>query len=162
MTQLELFTTKKPPKIVLLDYQCTLCSNGYGRGKWFNDPATKNRPFSEWIAQEKMRNWMIPLLFGKRVIMITARKTRWENVTLTQIKKETGWLPDEWYFNPDEATPPEHKFRILKEKVFPRHGTPQQTSYIALESNSMTRQMYADNNIFAIRIDATIPSLPLV
>ena len=123
MAQDELFSleeTGRVPEIILLDYQCTLCSNGSGRGQWFADPANSKRSFSEWIAQEQMRLWLLPLFSGKRVIMITARKVRWRDVTLRRIKEATGgWLPDESFFNPDDALPPAHKQRVILNDVFP-------------------------------------------
>ena len=162
MTQ-DLFSLPREPQIVLLDYQCTLCSNGDGRKQWFADFSNRYRSFAEWIIQEQMRSWMIPLFVGKKVIMITARKSKWEDVTLQRIKEATGgWLPDEWYFNPDDSTPPDHKQRVILNDVFPKYGTPDKVAYIALESNANTRRMYDANHVFAMRIDQPITALPRV
>ena len=161
MTTQDLFSLREP-QIILLDYQCTLCSNGDCRKQWFANPDNRYRSFAEWIVQEQMRTWMIPLFIGKKVIMITARKKKWQDVTLQRIKKVTGWLPDEWYFNPDDSTPSDHKQRVIINEVFPKYGAPDNMPYLALESNANTRRMYVANNVSAIRIDLPITSLPRV
>lgn len=152
----------REPRVILLDYQCTLCSNGDGRKAWFANPESRFRSFAEWIAREEMREFLIPLFSGKRVILITARKQRWEEPTLSRIREVTGWLPDEWYFNPDDSEPPQHKERIITRFVFPKYGDPEQTPYLALESNAMTRRMYASHHVAAIRVTDPISELPLV
>ena len=71
---------------------------------------------------------------------------------------------DEWYFNPDGdyLPPPQHKERVIHSAVFPRFGTSEQTAYLALESNRLTRAMYQRNGVTAIRIDMPLEELPLV
>ena len=149
---------KPEPDIILLDYQCTLCSNGAGRGAWIN--AHPETSYSVWIAQETMREWLLPLIRDKYVILITARRSCWIKPTLDRIAETLHWLPQEYYFNPDGAQPPQHKQRIMVEKVFPVHGPASSGRYLALESNAQTRRMYASLGIPAFRIDRSLDSLP--
>ena len=153
-----------PPRraeIILLDYQCTLCANGHLRQQWLYNPANRNRSYAEWISGEVMRDWIIPLCAGRKVILITARKRCWEEVTLKRIAQCcSNWQPDEWFFNPDGAQPPEHKDRVLRNHIFPRFGTPEKVAYLALESNRMTRAMYNRHGITAVRVEDPLDALP--
>ena len=149
---------QKDPDIILLDYQCTLCENGAGRIAWIKSHPDTN--YAEWIRQEVMRNWLIPLIADKYVILITARRDWWMYQTLDRIRETCKWIPHEHYFNPDGAEPPEHKRRVLLEKIFPVHGSPDTGRYLALESNANTRRMYASFTIPAFRIDQPLTELP--
>lgn len=160
----DLFALGREAEIILLDYQCTLCLNGTGRQAWLRNPDNRNRNYADWIRQETMREWLIPLIGGRHVILITARRSSWETVTLRRIREVLNWQPDEWYFNPDgDYLPPQqHKERVIHSAVFPRFGTSEQTAYLALESNRLTRAMYQRNGVTAIRIDMPLEELPLV
>lgn len=148
---------KHEPQIILLDYQCTLCANGAGRTAWL--AKYPNRSYADWIRGEIMRDWLIPLLKDKYVILITARREWWMQQTLQRIEETLHWLPSEYYFNPDGMNPPEHKERILHQYVFPKYGSDPE-KYLALESNANTRRMYARYGIPAFRIDQPLDSLP--
>jgi len=129
-------TTKKP--IILLDLNYTLADNSrevviYGRG--YN------------VAIERYRTWLIEMLRGFYVILITVRPERYREATLARIKAQTGWQPDEAYFNEWGTRAPETKARILATKVFLHHGSPDRTAYLALESNDATAAMYATHGI---------------
>lgn len=153
----------REPDIILLDYQCTLVANADGRKAWFARYG-RGRPYSDWIRQEIYRAWLIPLIRRKHVILITARKVRYSKPTLARIYHVLDWLPHECYFNTEGLRPDVCKRRILHETVFPRHGTPDRACYLALESNAVTRAMYAREGISAVRVpdDTTWASLPAI
>ncbi len=149
---------------ILLDYQCTLVANGADRIIW-RACYGRSLPYTDWIAQEVYRAWLLPLLAGRRVVLITARPARYEVPTLARIRAELGgWQPDEWHFNPWGLPPPACKRRTLHDAVFPRHGAPDRAAYLALESNAATRAMYRREGIHAVRLPETEPwtSLPLI
>lgn len=60
----DLFALGREAEIILLDYQCTLCLNGTGRQAWLRNPDNRNRNYADWIRQETMREWLIPLIGG--------------------------------------------------------------------------------------------------
>lgn len=42
--------------------------------------------------------------------------------TMANIKRKTGWQPQEWYFNDINAEPPVFKESALRRFILPRHG----------------------------------------
>ena len=164
---MDLFThagLTREPRIILLDYQCTLVANGDGRREWFARHGGR-RPYTDWIGQEVYREWLLPLFQGRRVVLITARDARYEVPTLARIGEVLDWQPDEWNFNPWGLRPDLCKRRVLEESVFARHGRPEATAYLALESNPTTRAMYAREGVHAVRVPedghwTALPQIP--
>lgn len=148
-------------EIILLDYVQTLVENG-------SDPRRNamlaQGKYAEWIEHEQFRPWLVELLKGRRVIVITARSRFYSRETLARIKAH-GMKVEEVYFNPSKMEPPDAKRRILHEKIFPVHGVPKPGRYLALESNGKTRAMYADEGIPAMPVSygepwRSIPKVP--
>jgi hypothetical protein len=140
-------------RIVLLDLVMTLVENTHDRSKHWH----RGQPYTEWIDREEYRMWLVELLRGETVILMTARPERYRAATLQRLQAVTSWLPAEAYFNELGLSPPEAKRRVLTNHVYPRHGRPAQTGYLALESNAATRAMYHAEGIAAIAVPTTTP-----
>jgi hypothetical protein len=140
----------KKTAYILLDYQATLVSNFSERAQWV--AVNGNMPYEGWIKEEQIRMNLVELLKAGnyRVILITARPKEYEEITLEQIKQQTGgWLPDEWYFNEWKVNPPICKRRILKNYIYPKYGK-KGSRFMAIESNQQTRLMYKKVGIHAL------------
>ena len=138
--------------IYLLDLNYTLVANSPARG------APPIRPFIRQIEQEEYRQWLLDLLRPHRVILITARPNRYQDVTLARIAEKTGWSPMDAYFAEISARPHMIKEHLLKTRIFPKYGD---SGYFGLESNPMTRGMYAKYGIGAVRVtDQELMMLP--
>ena len=75
------------------------------------------------------------------VVMLTARSTRYAEVTLKNIEHYTqGWRPDVAIFNDLEIEPPAFKGIALHRDVYPAFGS-DRSRYFALESNAATRRL---------------------
>ena len=136
--------------LILLDYQSTLVSNFSERAQWY--AITGGKPYEGWIKKEQMRMNLVELLKAGnyRVILITARPREYQDITLEQIKQQTGgWLPDEWYFNEWKVNPPICKRRILKNYIYPKYGK-KGSRFMAIDSNQQTRSMYKQAGIHAL------------
>lgn len=134
-------------KICLLDLNYTLVKN---------QSTTKMlRPFSARLLKEEYRQDLIEAIKNDYVILITARPDYQGQESLANIKKKTGWEPQEAYFNDLNWQPPEFKESALKRFVFPRHGE-DGAMYYAVESNPRTRSMYAKYGITAAPYDVFI------
>lgn len=82
------------------------------------------------------------------VIIVTARPDYQMKETMENVKRKTGWQPQEIYFNDINGQPPVFKESALRRFIFPKHGmNPEQ--FYAVESNPRTRTMYAKYNIAA-------------
>lgn len=152
---------KKKAGLILLDYQATLVSNFSERAQWYE--INGNKPYEGWIRKEQMRMNLVELLKAGnyRVILITARPKEYEQITLDQIKMQTGgWLPDEWYFNEWKANPPICKRRILKNYIYPKYGK-KGSSFMAIDSNQQTRLMYKKAGIHALCFDNGWVEIPI-
>lgn len=130
-------------KIILLDLNFTLVSNSY---------ETKG-PYPSRIDKQKYEESLINLIKDNYVILITARRERFKDKTLDHIKKLTGFIPDETYWNwddsiPPKLKPPEIKKHWMKTEVIPKHGD-DMDKYLAIESNKDTRKMYNELGIEA-------------
>ena len=102
-------------KICLLDLNYTLVSN---------QQETKFlRPFSKRMEGEEYRLDLIEAIKDDYVIIVTARPDRQMEETMVNIKKKTGWEPQELYFNDIDGEPPVFKESALKRFIFPKHGT---------------------------------------
>jgi len=129
--------------IYLLDLNYTLVANSPKRG------APPVRPFIRQIEQEEYRQWLVELLRPHRVILITARPERYREVTLARIEEKTGWSPMDAYFAQISSRPHFIKEHLLETCIFPEYG---QDGYFGLESNPMTRAMYARKGIMSVRV----------
>ena len=108
-----------------------------------NSPTSKDTnisPFVWQIEQETYREWLVDFLRKKETILITARASRYKDVTLERIKALTGWQPEDAYFGEISATPSEIKEHLLLNYIFPKYGN---RGYFGIESNPKTRVMYA-------------------
>lgn len=141
---------EKKTAFILLDYQATLVANNSERGQWC--AMNGGKPYEGWIKKEQIRLNLVEMLKTQnyRVILITARPKEYEQITLDQIKQQTGgWLPDEWYFNEWKVNPPICKRRILKNYIYPKYGK-KASRFMAIDSNQQTRLMYNKAGIHAL------------
>lgn len=144
--------------IILLDLMYTLVENMAERETFFAARGRTHGTYAEWIRREQLRLWLVALLqaSGGRVILITARGDQHRQATLARIAEVAGgWQPDEAYFNERKMSPPACKHGVLHRYIFPRHGEPMVTRYLALESNPATRAMYAQHDIPAVPVPPT-------
>lgn len=116
------------------------------------------RPFSRRMEAEEYRTDLIDAIRDDYVIIITARPDYQMRQTMENIRRKTGWQPNEWYFNDIDADPPTFKESALQRFVFPKHGADGAT-YYAVESNPRTRTMYHRYGIEAKPYDVFIKSL---
>lgn len=121
-------------RICLLDLNYTLVRN--------QKETRLLRPFTRRMEAEEYRLNLIEAVRNDYVIIITARPDHQMLQTMENIKRKTGWQPQEWYFNDIDADPPAFKKSALQRFVFPRHGQ-EGALYYAVESNPRTRAMYA-------------------
>ena len=115
------------------------------------------RPFTMRMKYEEYRADLIEAVRRDYVIIITARPDHQMKATIENIRRKTGWEPDEYYFNDFDAEPPVFKESALKRFVFPKHGT-NPILFYAVESNPRTRSMYARYGIEAVPYDKFIKS----
>lgn len=127
-------------RICLLDLNYTLVGNQMD--------TRMLRPFSRRMEAEEYRTDLIDAIRDDQVIIITARPTYQMQQTMENIRKKTGWQPQEWYFNDIDADPPTFKESALRRFVFPKHGM-DGAQFYAVESNPKTRAMYARHGIRA-------------
>ncbi len=133
-------------RIILQDLNVALSSN-------FKE-MQKNRPMSNFVQNvEEYRPWIVDLLKNEHVVLVTARSVAYEDMTLERIKSQTGWMPDDWCFNPWEdpggkgaLRAHRAKAKYLKEVIFPKYGD-DPSMYFAIESNKYSRSMYKANGI---------------
>jgi len=128
--------------IILLDLNYTLVENSPERGI---DPP----PMSARLKTEIYRPWLVKLVRSHRVILVTARPARWREATLARIRAQTGWCPQEAYFNDRNLPPPSWKELVLKAHLLTRFDP---ETMLALESNPKTRAMYERNGIRAVPV----------
>jgi hypothetical protein len=126
-------------KVILLDLNYTLVANS----------EVKIRPFENQIKQEVYRIDLIERIKKDRVILVTARPDKHRVQTLQHIRKETGWQPEEAYFN-SIFYPWVFKEKILITAILPRYT---ENEIIAIESNPRTRTMYENHNIQVFTYD---------
>lgn len=131
-------------RICLLDLNYTLVGN---------QMETRHlRPFARRMEAEEYRRDLIDAVKEDYVIIVTARPDHQMHQTMENIRRKTGWQPDEWYFNDINGEPPVFKESALRRFIFPKHGLhmgPEGTFYYAVESNPRTRAMYARYEIQA-------------
>jgi hypothetical protein len=126
--------------IVLLDLNYTLVAN---------QRATRHlRPFRKRLEHEEYRGWLVDLVAKYFTIMVTARPVHQMLDSLANIRRKTGWSPQEAHFIDRPygvERPHQFKRRVLTARIWPRYG--RDRPYFAPESNPRTRAMYAEHNI---------------
>lgn len=113
------------------------------------------------VEREFYRTWLTELLDDRKVIMLTSRPDRYKRRTMEHIRKLENWAPDVSLFNSYRLKAPDAKRRMLETIVFPTFGGPTEKSYVAIESNIKTSQMFESFGIPAYRqeVIAKQPSL---
>lgn len=124
---------------VLLDLNSTYASNA-------SEVHIMNKGIYN-VPREVYRSWLTELLRGRHVIMLTSRPEHYRRETLERIRELENWLPDLAYFNKWRLRAPDAKLRMLQEVVYPEFGTPDQRSYLAIESNIKTQAMFKGQGI---------------
>ena len=119
-----------PTKIILLDLNYTLISNS-----WTNTGSMADR-----IPREKYETELLEMIKDNFVILITARPVKYKEETLKNIKRKTGFTPNDSYWNIG-MEPPKIKEYWLNEAIFPKYGD-DPSQYYGIESNPRTRSMY--------------------
>ena len=101
-------------------------------------------PYTDKILQETYRLELIELIKGHAVLLCTVRKEMYRDITLRTIaQKCNGWQPHEAYFNSIDTWHGDIvKAEYLEKLIFPKHGTPDEQKYYAIESATRTRGMY--------------------
>jgi hypothetical protein len=103
------------------------------------NPRRTDNKLKQIETEEKYHKWIINAIQGEYVILITNRPEKYSFATIHNLLKNTGWIPDEWYFN--TGYPPSiAKGKLLEEKVLPKFDIG--TEYIAIEGNEMARTRY--------------------
>ena len=123
-------------RIILLDLNFTLVSNS----------AKSRGRYPSRIYTQEYEEDLIDLIKDNHVILITARREKFKDETLAHIKEQTGFVPNESYWNLDDHVrlklkPPEIKEYWMEKEVIPNHGD-DMDKYLAIESNRDTRRMY--------------------
>lgn len=128
-------------KIILLDLNYTLITI----------PTSKlGGRYPGKIYNQKYETELIDLIKDNYVILITARPEEFKDETLAHIKEQTGFIPDESYWNFENHKPHELKKHWMEKEIIPKHGD-DMTKYLAIESNENTRRMYRKLGVKARR-----------
>ena len=129
-------------RIILMDLNVALSEN-------FSE--MRRYPMWEFVSSvETFRQWMVELLRDEYTIVVTARDIRWRERTLERLHEQTGWTPQEaWFNNTGISGAAAVKQQLVSQYVLPRHGAAP-GEYLAIESNYRTRQMYRALGIRAI------------
>jgi hypothetical protein len=132
--------------VVLLDLNYTFVENQAETARLGGED------FDRRLRFERYRSWLLDFVRDRRVILVTARPERFREATLAHLDSLLHWRPDEAWFNSRDLPPAACKQDILERLVFPRHGRPGKTAYVAIESNPRTAVMYASYGIPAVRV----------
>lgn len=128
--------------IVLLDLNSTLVEN----------TAEAHRlPYEYNVSAERYRSWLVDLLRGHRVVLMTVRPEALKAETMARIEELCGWAPEMALFNRWRLSAPVAKERMLTTEVFPVYGRPENQRYLALESNVKTAAMLRRHEIRSMR-----------
>jgi hypothetical protein len=155
--QTEFFDRNEPADVILLDYVATLVANGHERSKY----AGRGRPYTDWIEQERYRDWLVDLLrqTSSTVLLVTARSQKYREPTMARMRHALGgWMPAACYFNVHDVQPPQAKLTACETMIFPTYGPPDRIRYLALESNASTRAMYAKIGVHATPVPYAAPA----
>lgn len=112
--------------ICLLDLNYTLVGN--------QADTRMLRPFSRRMEAEEYRADLIEAIRDDYVIIVTARPDYQMKQTMENIKRKTGWQPQEWYFNDINAEPP-----VFKESALRRSSCPGTAHRTARRGRTTTR-----------------------
>lgn len=125
--------------IILLDLNYTLVANS----------DKKVSPFYSQIEREIYRADLLEKIVDRKVILITARPSKYKEETLASIASKCGgWQPHDAYFNDIGLPPPVIKKSILERFIFPEYGP---SGYFGIESNPATRGMYKRYGIESVK-----------
>ena len=133
------------PLNVLLDLNYTLVSNS----------DIKRSPFIRQIEHEQYRGWLVELLLGHRIILVTARPSKYRGATLQRLRDTIGFEPDDAYFN-DTPKPPHIFKRDLFDDILQKkygHSGP----FVAVESNPRTILEYRARGIACLSVTGVNP-----
>jgi len=131
-------TAQAEQPILLLDLNYTLAENS-------SEVIRKGTHYN--VAVERYRPWLRDLIANHYVILITVRPDSYRKETLERIWNQLHWQPNEAYFNQWNFRAAKCKETVLHRYVFPKHGQPESTWYLAIESNDETAAMYAGYGI---------------
>lgn len=137
-------------RICLLDLNYTLVSN--------QADTRMLRPFARRMEAEEYRMDLLDAIKDDYVIIITARPNYQQDMTMDNVRKKTGWMPQDMYFNDINAEPHIYKESALQRFVFPKYGADSSMFY-AVESNPKTRAMYKRYGIEAAPYDTFMKNL---
>ena len=99
------------------------------------------------VKREVYRSWLTDMLRDRHVLMLTSRPHHYRAETLEHIQQLEQWQPELALFNSYRLKAPDAKRRMLEEVVFPQFGTPDERSYVAIESNWKTQEMFTVQGI---------------
>jgi len=135
------------PEIILLDLNYTLIA----------DQAVSRyiRPIEKRVELEQYRMDLVEALAGYRVFLLTARPEHQKAATLGAMSRRIPQLRlERAYFNTHDERPPDAKRRMLTTYILPDGIDP--ASCFAIESNPLTRAMYATFGIAAAPYSARL------
>ena len=134
-------------RILLLDLVWTFAYRPEGA-----KPASGEAYVRQIRDEEQYRSFIVDHFLDKGwyIILFTARRGKYREVSLESIQRKIGWRPDSSCFNDRDLAPPICKQIALVQYVFPRFET-ETSRYLALESNKLTRAMYRRMGIEAHR-----------
>ena len=112
------------------------------------DKKASKTPLMKQLEQERYDLDLIQMLQSERVILVSARPQKYRIITLANLYNETGWQPEEAFFN--ESARSAHQ---CKKYVLQKHILPLNERCVAIESNLTTRKMYAHYRIPSMTVD---------
>ena len=126
-------------RLILLDLNFTLAVNAHVYFK------------TQSVEEETYRKWLLDLIKDDYIALITARPDRHREMTLARIKAETGYIFQKTFFRSNiREKVHDFKPRILTEN-HPAWDK-QFEEYIAIESNSQTRNNYISTGIQKLKV----------
>lgn len=140
---------------ILLDLNFTLSEHykklGPPFGPLFGERILKKETYRDWLV-DWLRESRLP------VYLFTVRNARYRDATLRRIAQETGWSPDDAYFNDTGLKSAPEVKSVLLDRVLER--VPKSYLY-SFESNAKTRTMLKKRNVRTKRI-AKLEDLPTI
>lgn len=129
--------------VILLDLNATYAANA-------NDVHLMHKGIYN-VQREFYRPWLTELLRERKVFMLTSRPDRYQAQTMKHIWELERWQPDIALFNSYRLKAPEAKRKMLETVIFPSYGPPSEVSYVAIESNIKTSEMFESFGIRSYR-----------
>jgi len=114
--------------LVILDLRNGFC-DGWRVGKKFKD--------------QPLRAWMIDDLKDYRVILTSTQPWNEAGAILRRIAEETGWVPNDFYFNDGKQSNMTLKRHILCNILFRKYGGPLKNEWVAIDEDPRTQRLYA-------------------